>query len=101
MVKVSIQDVFNGHQSFTTKTKGPDVWFVERDRDKETGKFSEEYPDEDFLKAVESLEFPSTNDVADVVGCSYTLAYHRLNALEEKEKVTKVEVGNSFVWTKE
>lgn len=74
---------------------------MQRDRDKETGKFSEEYPDEDFLKAVESLEFPSTNDVADAVGCSYTLAYHRLNALEEKEKVMKVEVGNSFGWKKE
>lgn len=71
---------------------------MERDRDKETGKFNKEYPDEDFIDAVESLEFPSTNDVADYVGCSYTLAYHRLNTLAEQDILNKVEVGNSFAW---
>lgn len=71
---------------------------VERDRDKETGKFNEKYPDEEFIDAVESLEFPSTSAVADYVGCSYTLAYHRLNTLVEQDILNKVEVGNSFAW---
>ena len=73
---------------------------MDRDRDEETGKFSEEYPDEDFLNALDSLELPSTNDVADYVGCSYTLAYHRLTRLAEQGKISKVEVGNSFTWAK-
>jgi hypothetical protein len=72
---------------------------VERNRDDETGKFSEEYSDEDFLDAVESLELPSTSDVANYIGCSYTLAYHRLNTLSEREELNKIEIGNSFAWT--
>lgn len=71
-----------------------------RDRDTETGKFSEEYPDEAFFNAVTSLEMPSTNEVADFVGCSYTLAYHRLNELADSGELSKVEVGNSFAWRK-
>lgn len=72
---------------------------MERNRDDETGKFSEEYSDEDFLDAVESLELPSTSDVANYIGCSYTLAYHRLNTLSEREELNKIEIGNSFAWT--
>lgn len=71
---------------------------MERNRDDETGKFSEEYSDEDFLDAVESLELPSTSDVANYIGCSYTLAYHRLNTLSEREELNKIEIGNSFAW---
>lgn len=73
---------------------------MSRDRDKETGKFNEEYPDEAFLDAIDSLDIPSTNEVAEAVGCSYTLAYHRLNELFDQGKVEKVEIGNSFAWTK-
>lgn len=72
---------------------------MDRDRDGETGKFSEEYPDEAFLDAVDSLDFPSTKEVADSVGCSYTLAYHRLHNLAEQNQISKFEVGNSFAWT--
>lgn len=85
---------------FTTKTGDPDSLNVDRDRDKETGEFNEEYPEEAFLDAIESLDIPSTNDVAETVGCSYTLAYHRLNKLADQGKVKKVEIGNSFAWTK-
>lgn len=73
---------------------------MDRDRDTETGKFSEEYPDEAFLYAIDSLDMPSTNDVADFVGCSYTLTYHRLNELSDEGEISKIEIGNSFAWTK-
>lgn len=71
-----------------------------RDRDTDSGRFNEEYPDEDFLNAVDSLNFPSTKEIADYVGCSYTLAYHRLNSLADQDKLEKIEVGNSFAWSK-
>jgi len=67
------------------------------DRDDE-GQFSEKYPDEDFLSAVEELEVASTQKVADKVGCSYNLAYQRLKRLEEMGEVEGEEVGPSFVW---
>jgi len=75
------------------------VWQIEvmEDRDDE-GQFSEKYPDEDFLSAVEELEVASTQKVADKVGCSYNLAYQRLKRLEEMGEVEGEEVGPSFVW---
>lgn len=68
------------------------------DRDDE-GKFNKKYPDENFISAVESLPVASTQNVADKVGCSYDLAYRRLQDLEEESEIEKEEVGGSFVWT--
>jgi DNA-binding transcriptional regulator YhcF (GntR family) len=67
------------------------------DRDDE-GKFNREYPDEDFISAVQTLPVASTQNVADEVGCSYDLAYRRLQNLEEVGKVEQEAVGGSFVW---
>jgi len=67
------------------------------DRDDE-GKFNKEYPDEDFVSAIESLPVASTQNVADKVGCSYDLAYRRLQDLEESGDIEREEVGGSFVW---
>lgn len=70
-----------------------------RERDEDSGKYTREYEDEEFLKAVETHEMPSTAQVAEVVGCSYTLSYHRLNKLQSEGKVQRITVGNSFAWT--
>jgi len=67
------------------------------DRDDE-GKFNKQYPDEDFISTVESLPVASTQNVADEVGCSYDLAYRRLQDLEEEGDIVREEVGGSFVW---
>lgn len=69
-----------------------------RDRDEETGEFSEQYGSEQFIDAIEAVEIPTTSAVADSVGCSYNLAYRRLRELEETGKVTRQEVGSSFLW---
>ncbi|WP_193309203.1 transcriptional regulator [Halorubrum halophilum] len=69
------------------------------DRDEESGKFTEQYSRETFLKAVNSLENATTAQVAEKVGCSYDLAYRRLKGLEEEEEVTRTEIGSSFVWS--
>lgn len=68
-----------------------------KDRD-ETGRFSREYEDEQFLSAVASLSVASTQSVADEVGCSYDLAYRRLQELEERGEISVEKVGGSFVW---
>lgn len=68
-------------------------------RDKE-GKFSEQYPDDDFISAVEHLSVGSTQNIADEVGCSYDLAYRRLQTLKENGVVEREEVGGAFVWVR-
>lgn len=70
-----------------------------RDRD-DQGKYNEQYSDEAFLNAVEDLDVASTSSVAEEVGCSYDLAYRRLQTLEEDNQIRSTKVGGSFVWTK-
>lgn len=67
------------------------------DRDEE-GKYTEFYPDESFLRAVDTVSVASTQNVADEVGCSYDLAYRRLKQLEDDGEVEHEEVGRSFIW---
>jgi len=67
------------------------------DRDDE-GQFSEQYPREAFLQAVEDTPVASTQNVADEVGCSYDLAYRRLKRLESDGTVEHEDVGRAFVW---
>lgn len=69
------------------------------DRDAETGQFTQEFPIETFVEAVNDLDQPTTSRVAEAVGCSYDLAYRRLKELEESGKITAVEVGNAFLWS--
>jgi len=71
---------------------------VVRDRDEDSGKYTQEYDDDEFIEAIENLGMPSTKQVSDEVGCSYTLAYHRLNILLEKDRVQRLDIGNSFAW---
>ena len=68
-----------------------------RDRDEE-GKYSESFSDADFIDGVESVPVASTQNVAEFVGCSYDLAYRRLNELHRAGNVEREEVGGSFVY---
>ncbi|MGB9932895.1 transcriptional regulator [Haloarcula amylolytica] len=70
------------------------------DRD-DVGRYTETYPDEDFLSAVESIKVASTQNVADEVGCSYDLAYHRLKELAREGHISSREVRNAFIWVSE
>lgn len=69
------------------------------DRDEE-GKYTEEYPDEAFLSAIEAVDVASTQNIADEVGCSYDLAYRRLKSLESDGKLNSQKVRSAFVWLK-
>ena len=68
------------------------------DRDKDSGKFTKQYPTEKFLTAVNEIDNATTTEVADSVGCSYDLAYHKLTELSENGEITKTKVGSAFMW---
>lgn len=69
-------------------------------RDDDSGKFTEQYPRKAFIQAVTSVENATTTKVADEVGCSYDLAYRRLNALEADDEISRITVGSAFIWTR-
>lgn len=70
---------------------------MDEGRDDE-GKYSETYPDSAFVTAVRKLPVASTQLVADEVGCSYDLAYRRLDDLHQETTLAREEVGSSFVY---
>lgn len=70
----------------------------DRGRDEESGKFTEEYPREDFLQALKDLGSAGTTDISDQVGCDRRTAYLKLQSLEEEGRVTSQKVGNALLW---
>ena len=70
----------------------------ERGRDDESGKFTEEYPVEEFIEAIGELDSAGTTDIADYIGCDRRTAYLKLQALDEDGKVESQKVGNALLW---
>lgn len=69
-----------------------------KDRD-ETGKYTETYPSNDFISALESLNGAAgTQEIANEIGCAYRTAHAKLTGLEEKGKITSRKVGNAKLW---
>jgi len=68
-----------------------------RERDEE-GKYSKSFSDSQFIEAVEKIPVASTQNVAENVGCSYDLAYRRLNDLYKSGQIQREEVGTSFIY---
>ncbi|WP_135807235.1 helix-turn-helix domain-containing protein [Halorussus marinus] len=71
---------------------------ADRDRDEESGKFTEEYPPQEFLDAIAELGPSGTTDISDYVGCDRRTAYLKLKSLEEEGEVRSRKVGNSLLW---
>ncbi|EMA29082.1 MULTISPECIES: helix-turn-helix domain-containing protein [Halobacteriales] len=70
----------------------------DRKRDENSGRFSEEYPRDDFLRVLEELGAVGTTDVAEHVGCDRRTAYLKLQSLEEEGDVESRKVGNALLW---
>ena len=75
---------------------------MERDRDEKSGRFTEQYSDEEFIEAIRAAGgAASTRDVVDHVGADYDATYKRLRALEDAGRDHQSEnrkcslVGNS------
>ena len=71
---------------------------ADRDRNEESGKFTEEYPPQEFLDAIAELGPSGTTDISDYVGCDRRTAYLKLKSLEEEGEVRSRKVGNSLLW---
>ena len=69
-----------------------------RDRDENSGRFTEKYPREDFLHALEKLSAAGTADISNYVGCDRRTAYLKLQVLEEEGKIESQKVGNALLW---
>jgi len=70
-----------------------------RDRDEESGQYTDAYDDESFLDAIRAADgLAGTSEIAETVGCTSRHALNRLRELEEAGRVTKKMVGNSLVW---
>ncbi len=69
-----------------------------RDRDKNSGKFTEEYPREEFISTLEELGSAGTTDISNQVGCDRRTAYLKLKSLEEEGEIKSKKVGNALLW---
>ncbi|WP_424008078.1 transcriptional regulator [Haloferax denitrificans] len=87
-----------GYGSAYLSNRPIEVPFVTADRDDESGQFTEQYSEEEFLKAVRNIDHATTAKIAEEVECSYDLAYRRLNVLADNGKIKRIEVGSSFIW---
>jgi len=70
----------------------------DRERDEESGKFTEEYPLQEFIEALDELGPSWTTDISDYMGCDRRTAYLKLKSLEEEGEVSSTKVGNSLFW---
>ena len=70
----------------------------DRDRDEKSGKFTEEYPRQDFLEALAELGPSGTTDISDYVGCDRRTAYLKLKSIEDDGQIRSKKVGNSLLW---
>lgn len=70
-----------------------------RERDEETGRYSESYNQEDFISAIlEADGMMSTGDIARTIGCNHDTAYKRLQRMEIENIVKSEKIGNTLVW---
>ena len=70
-----------------------------RTRDEESGKYTESYPSEAIIRAIDSAGgMASTTDVATDLGSSYETAYKKLRALEDSGEVDSRKVANARLW---
>ena len=70
----------------------------ERDRDENSGKFTEEYPIEEFLQTLEEIGPAGTTEIAEHIGCDRRTAYLKLQSLKEGGEVESRKVGNALLW---
>jgi len=62
------------------------------------GQFGEIYPEDEFIRAIESLQPAGTQEIANRVGCSRQNADYRLREFAKDDKVNQKKIGNSLVW---
>lgn len=70
-----------------------------KNRDEETGKYTETYPSSEFITVLKSLDGAAgTQEIADEIGCAYRTAHAKLTELEQKGEIASRKVGNAKLW---
>ena len=69
------------------------------DKTGDDGRFEATYSPEEFLDAVDRLDFPTTSDVADAVDCAHRTALHHLNDLEDSGDLDSRMAGRAKIWS--
>ena len=70
-----------------------------RDRDDETGKYVEKYPQETILTALQECGgTAATSEIADALDASRNTVYKKLREMEDKGDVTSRKAGGIRVW---
>ena len=69
------------------------------ERDAESGKYTDDYSDEEFIEAIRAEEgLAGTSAVAEIVGCTHRQALNRLKDLREQGEVRSKDVGRALAW---
>ena len=69
-------------------------------RDDKSGRFTEKYPKEAFLNAIDNLGGAAgTQEIADQVGSNYNTTYSKLQKLEDEGEVESRKVANAHLWS--
>lgn len=68
-------------------------------RNEESGRYTDEYPREEFLDALRTLDGTGgTSEIAGEVGCIRETAYKKLRAMRDDGLVNSRDVGGSLLW---
>jgi len=71
-----------------------------RERDRDSGKYTEAYSDEEFVDAVRDSDgAATTTEVSEVLGCSNRTALLRLRELAEAGELERRKVGTVNLWS--
>ena len=71
-----------------------------RERNQDSGKYTQAYTDEEFIEAVsDSNEAATTTEVSDVLGCSNRTALLRLRDLADAGELKRRKAGTVNLWS--
>ena len=73
-----------------------------RDRDEESGRYTDTYTEEELIEAIRTLGgMAGTSDIAEHVGCARDTAYKKLKQMREEGTVSSQKVGGALLWSVE
>lgn len=68
-------------------------------RDEDSGQYTETYPLEDFIAALEALDGSGTTpEITEEVGCKSRTTNDKMHELEDQGRVSSKAVGPAYLW---
>lgn len=72
---------------------------VGKDRDDDTGQYTDTYPTDEFIEAIRELGGAAgTREIAEAVDCHRDTARRRLNSLTDEGLLMRKDVGDAALW---